>query len=357
MDSLNSSIFVIVISKSEVFRNQFNIIMYNKIEKSFYRMKMIAHEFILKMRYFSLNYAVYCSAWWIGWYIPSLRRVCMWGFIHKDKYVKAYLKNKYSDIMTSYASTDKREMKFVHTEDFPIWVFWYQGFKTSPPLVKACLENLKRKNKNVIEISKDNIDSFIDIPEYIKQKVSKGEITYTHYSDIIRVSLLAKYGGLWLDSTCFVSKAIPESIKQKDFYSSKTINKQPLPLWSNSRWCGWGQGTCYKNYPLYIFLRDMLYAYWRTEKILIDYLLLDALMEIGFDINPMMQKDLQDLPENNINRNRLWLLMNEAFQQSKYEELTKQTWLFKLSYKTKLNTTTKLGEETFYYKILTQQLK
>lgn len=80
-------------------------------------------------------------------------------------------------------------------------------------------------------------------------------------------------------------------------------------------------------------------------------------MEIGFDTNPFIQKDLINLPENNINRNRLWLLMNEPFQQSKYEEITNETWLFKLSYKTKLNETTKHGEETFYTKLLTQQLK
>lgn len=331
--------------------------MNNKIEKSFERTKMITHEFILKMRYFSFSYAIYSSAWWIGWYIPPLRHICMWGFIHKDKYVKSYLRNKYSSIITSYSSTNKSKTELVNADNYPIWFFWYQGFKFAPPLVKACLENLKQKNKNVIEVSKENLDVYIDIPQYIKQKVSKGEITYTHYSDIIRVSLLAKYGGLWLDSTCFVSKTIPEYVKQKDFYSCKTINKQPLPLWSNSRWCGWGQGTCYKNYPLYIFIRDMLYEYWKNEKILIDYLLIDALMEIGFDTNPVIQKDLINLPENNINRNSLWLLMNEPFQQFKYNEITNETWLFKLSYKTKLNKTTKCGEETFYYKLLSQQLK
>ena len=48
--------------------------------------------------------------------------------------------------------------------------------------------------------------------------------------------------------------------------------------------------------------------------------------------------------------------MNQTFSMDKYKELTNDTWLYKLSYKTQLQEMTESGEETFYKKILNQDL-
>lgn len=317
---------------------------------------MIGNEMVQKASYFSFAYAFYNTAWWLGWYVSPLRRICTWGFKHKDRYVKSYLYNRYAKIIEEYRLNEGNEMIRLSLNEYPIWVFWYQGFEYAPPLVRACFENLKRKNKNVIAIDKNNLDEYVRIPSFIKNKVDKGKITFTHYSDIIRVALLSEHGGLWVDSTCFTSVEVSENVKQSSFFSSKTINKSPLPLWSNSRWCGWGQGTCYKNYPLFVFLRDMLYAYWEKEEMLIDYLLLDALMELGLDENKMIHSDMDSLPENNLQRNKLWGVMNRTFSENEYRLMTEDTWLFKLSYKTNLVEKSNTGEATYYKRILDQDL-
>ena len=330
--------------------------MNQKILKAWTRPSMIANEFVHKARYFSFSYGIYSTAWWLGWYVHPLKRLCMWGFKHKDKYVKNYLFQNYTGPIDLYRKNLGVDMVSVSLDEYPIWVFWFQGFEFAPPLVQACFENLKRKNKNVIAIDKNNLDTYLQLPSYIKQKVVEGKITFTHYSDIIRVSLLAEYGGMWIDATCFTSTEMPKSAKERAFYSSKTVNQNPLPLWSNSRWCGWGQGTCYKHYPLFVFLKDILYTYWKQENLLIDYLLLDAVMEIGIEENQRVHEDMDSLPTNNLQRNNLWLLMNQTFSMDKYKELTNDTWLYKLSYKTQLQEMTESGEETFYKKILNQDL-
>ena len=35
----------------------------------------------------------------------------------------------------------------------------------------------------------------------IEEKFEKGKIGMAHFSDLLRISLLAKWGGMWIDST------------------------------------------------------------------------------------------------------------------------------------------------------------
>ena len=39
-----------------------------------------------------------------------------------------------------------------------------------------------------------------------------------HFADICRVELLHRYGGYWLDATCYVTAPIPAFIEQEDFF-------------------------------------------------------------------------------------------------------------------------------------------
>jgi hypothetical protein len=48
--------------------------------------------------------------------------------------------------------------------------------------------------------------------------------------------------------------------------------------------------------------------------------------------------------------------MNKKYDEDKYQELTEDTWIFKLSYKTILNKKTADGDETFYGKLIIGEL-
>jgi hypothetical protein len=62
------------------------------------------------------------------------------------------------------------------------------------------------------------------------------------------------------------------------------------------------------------------------------------------------------LCENNLKRRKLWLLLEKKYDKNKYVEITSNTWVFKLSYKTKLSTKTKSGEDTFYGQLVKGKL-
>lgn len=63
---------------------------------------------------------------------------------------------------------------------------------------------LNHGNFKVIDLSHQNISEFIDVPDYI-EKIRKQYPA--SYSDYVRLSLLEKYGGVWLDSSIYVNNA------------------------------------------------------------------------------------------------------------------------------------------------------
>ena len=88
-------------------------------------------------------------------------------------------------------------------EESPVWMMWCQGIKKAPPIILSCIQSVieNRANHPVIIITKYNLIKYIKLPSYILQKFKKGMFDIIHFSDIVRMALLHKYGGYWIDST------------------------------------------------------------------------------------------------------------------------------------------------------------
>ena len=102
-----------------------------------------------------------------------------------------------------------------------IWVLWWQGESNMPFIVKRCYESVLRNSKGhkVILITKSNYTNYVDVPQQIMDKVNEGKMKLAHLSDFIRLQLLVRYGGLWIDSTILVTKPIDDGIFTYPFYS------------------------------------------------------------------------------------------------------------------------------------------
>lgn len=91
--------------------------------------------------------------------------------------------------------------------DFPkiIWWSWLQGENEAPELAKVCLESLRRNfpEYKIVVITNDNLGDYIELPQKILDKFNAGWIKGAQFADIIRLNLLAKYGGVWMDATVF----------------------------------------------------------------------------------------------------------------------------------------------------------
>jgi hypothetical protein len=80
-----------------------------------------------------------------------------------------------------------------------IWTYW-SG--TPSACADACLESLKRecKNFNIIDLNERNIIDYLpDLPKF------NNDLPLQSISDFIRLSLLEKYGGIWIDRSVIVT--------------------------------------------------------------------------------------------------------------------------------------------------------
>lgn len=91
-----------------------------------------------------------------------------------------------------------------------IYILWFQGFEHTPYLVKKCVDSWKYYNPDWIInlLDQNNINKYININDHID--LSNKKLSYSALSDIYRVLLLKKYGGLWVDATTFCNKSLNE---------------------------------------------------------------------------------------------------------------------------------------------------
>lgn len=172
-----------------------------------------------------------------------------------------------------------------------VWQMWWQGENEAPLITKNCMDSVKRflpKDYKYVLITKDNISDYLTIPSFIQEKLNKG-ISFTHFSDYVRASLLHKFGGIWIDSTCFLSSPIPDEILHSElfYFQSETFYlnsklpsenlldlhlKTPLLKATYHTGSSWFIVAKANNHLLSV-TKSLLEHYWQIESKLVDYFL------------------------------------------------------------------------------------
>lgn len=246
--------------------------------------------------------------------------------------VKEYIKSESyeADIIAHY-ETEK-------VKDFKIWVFWWQGEENMPQIVRICNKYLKinAKNFDIHIITKDNFMHYVNISSHVLRKLREGKMTLTHFSDILRFALLDKYGGLWLDSTILTIDDLsnhPE-VYSSSIYTLKFSHKdEDYFNISYGRWSGYLMATNQIHYPLFQLGLKIFNDYWEKHDALIDYFLIDFIIEFLYCNNSIIKRDLDLVPLNNVKHFLLERIMDEPFNQFIYDDITKETFFHKLSRK------------------------
>ena len=83
-----------------------------------------------------------------------------------------------------------------------IWIFWFQGWSSAPTLIKNCKESWVINNPEwEVKILDSN-----SLKEYSDLSFDSNKFEFlstAHKSDLIRLELLEKYGGVWVDASLF----------------------------------------------------------------------------------------------------------------------------------------------------------
>ena len=196
------------------------------------------------------------------------------------------LKRKYRKILINDEPIINDE-KIIEKSD-KIWICWFQGIENAPELVKACYNSVLKnyKDKEIIVLTEENYEQYVDIPEYILKKWKKGYISFAHFSDILRIELLSKYGGLWLDSTIFTTKrselVFNENI-ELFVYKQVDLDRKNLLSIVASSWLMYSN----KNNNIINLTKKLLHEYWKNYNHIINY----NLIHLFFTLSTEVYKD------------------------------------------------------------------
>lgn len=276
----------------------------------------------------------------------GLKKASVWAHDRKDRWIQEYLKQDLSSVVKQYRDAEDNGTP---VSNAPIWVCWWTGEESAPSIVKRCITSIRRNagEHPVRLITQDNYREFLNIPSGILEKVQNGQICFANFSDYLRFSLLAKYGGLWLDATIYCSTQIPEKFFQMPVFTCKSPEKECGYI-SRYRWTAFCFGG-YKNGPLFSFMRDSLKLFWEKNGRSIDYLLVDYLIDLAYSEIPAVRAMMELISINNLHRDDLQAAMNAALPAEAFERIIQEdTVLYKLSWRETYAEITADGRETIY---------
>lgn len=314
-------------------------------------------EFFSLWRYYSFLYAFYNFIWWLCFYTrpPFCYKLSTYVIKKKTAWLDNYIEKEYKQIIDKYKENTYSCETYCHTTEPRIWVFWGQGEENMPPLVKACYQQLTHYNKNVMLVTNENVNRYITLPNIIIDKVNTGKISWAYYSDIIRNTLLAQYGGLWLDATVWVAGELPiEELKDYRFFSpaeNLQANSKSVRFYSTFEynWNGWCLWSNVKGFPIFSLVSKMLIEIAIKEQIIPDYVTIDYLIYYAIRNIPATHNDIEKAKTFKCGkRHKLATIMNEAWSEERYQELLKEDYFFKLSFRANWKENTESGEPTFY---------
>ena len=156
-----------------------------------------------------------------------------------------------------------------------IFIYWDANFENASFMIKECLKSWKKNNIDweIIELYDNNLNNYIDRDEL--EFLNEKNITKTHYSDIIRLVLLEKYGGCWCDATTFCNKNLSEWLINYISSGFFAFNYDKNAKYMLSSWFLYAEKN---NYIISTWKNELL-NYWRKNDIQDDYFLLHNLFK------------------------------------------------------------------------------
>lgn len=230
-----------------------------------------------------------------------------------------------------------------------IWIYWRQGFDQAPAIVKRCAESVQRHcNIPVILLSEENVQDYVRMPQYIKEKLEKGTISAAVYSDLLRMSLLEHYGGTWIDATVFLTGPLPDYITQSRLFAYQ----DSFGLIENpARYANWLLHA-QKGNRLIRRTRNILFAYWgkkdHAPEYLFSYLVFTALAR---------EDEEEDAYIPYASSEYTGLLLKEldrTYREEIYRHIISLSTVHKLTYKLKKHV--EGGKDTLYERIIRERL-
>lgn len=227
-----------------------------------------------------------------------------------------------------------------------IWQYWGQGMTTQdlPEVVKLSFQSVNKYKGDyrVIHLDDQNISEYLDLPDFVLEKKGKNNFRLVFFSDLLRVSLLRAYGGIWIDATILLTDEIPKSILSKDFFvfqrNPSTKNKQEWYDFDPSYFC-WDSThlvnilssfmVAKKDSYIMELWSDLLLHYWKTQDSIYHYFFFQILFEelMVNDLYPLRGEIIDDTLPHILQKKA-----HEPYSAEEFSHIKKLSSIHKLTY-------------------------
>ena len=192
-------------------------------------------------------------------------------------------------------------------------------------------------------LDNESIKKYLDIPEYILEKLNDKRMGYAHFSDILRFALLSNYGGVWMDATILLTDYISEKYFQMDYFLfQRDENLENKKEWEDydSIYFSWSKKSkvrmlssvifSHKNNKVINTLLDMLMIFWENNDTVPNYFILQILYNElieNYYKNEQCQIISDTFPHEMF---RVWF---DKYSEERLLEIMKKSNIHKLSFK------------------------
>lgn len=118
-----------------------------------------------------------------------------------------------------------------------IWILWFQGWENTPKVVHKCRTTWIEHNSDwtIHFLTLKNLSDFVDLDTVLPGYKEKN-LPPEALSNVIRLALLIKYGGVWIDSTVYCNKPLNDWLPQHVIPSGFFAFANPGPDRMLSNW-------------------------------------------------------------------------------------------------------------------------
>lgn len=241
-------------------------------------------------------------------------------------YIKPYL--KYKDCDEYYATgICKKRLGTV------IWVYWRQGEKNAPEIVRKCIDSIRKQSGGyqVIVLDENTLTNYLIMPDFIEKKHKEGKIKEALYSDLLRISLLLEYGGIWCDATCFMASSINPIVESVPFFMFNRCLLFPNTIPSE---CSSWFIKAEKNNLVLLKLRNVLFHYCQKHSWIPDYYIFHITLGLLIHTDKKVREEWEKKPYIcNMNPHVLLFSFHKHYDEKMYKHILDSCFIHKLTYK------------------------
>lgn len=217
-----------------------------------------------------------------------------------------------------------------------VWTCWLQGMEDASYMVKKCVESQKKALQDYEHrvLTLENYHQWVEVPEYIEKKFRKGRIPRALFTDLLRLAVLKKYGGVWLDASVLFTGFENEKllnrlhkIEQSEFTIFRYFQrgkKEPVGL---SNWFI----AAHPNDFVVSTVLDMLLAYWKDYNCTVDYYIMHLFISMCLNAVPSIAESMPR--ENSYHSIMLGSVLAKDYNEDWWNDVKAHVFLHKLNYR------------------------